>query len=74
MAQKFSRLIRFQDPNGHTHYGEAGTEWKKDLRGQTVPIYDIDDPYGASFSLSGKRAEIAKVGEIRSLCRLYTPR
>lgn len=63
MAPVFCRLVRFQDPSGQTYYGEAGTEWKKDLRGQTVPVYDIANPFEESFQLSGKHAKIEKVRE-----------
>jgi hypothetical protein len=61
MTSGFSRLVRFEDPSGDVHYGEAGLDWKKDLHGQTIPIYNVSDLYGGEISLSGETAQIAKV-------------
>lgn len=61
MAFKFSRLVRFEDSNGTVHYGEAGSDWQKDLRGQTVPTYNISDPWDEEFALTGKEVQVAKV-------------
>ncbi|KIW99289.1 uncharacterized protein Z519_00952 [Cladophialophora bantiana CBS 173.52] len=58
---KFSRLVRFEDPSGNIHYGEAGTEWQKELVGQVVPTYDISDAFDGEFALTGNNVEIAKV-------------
>ena len=64
MASPFSRLVRFEDSNGQVHYGEAGDEWQQDLVGRKVPTYNISDPFGDNFPLSGKEVEIAKVIKI----------
>ena len=62
MPAKFTRLIRFRDPKGHVHYGEAGDQWQQDITGKQVSTYDITTPYEANFQLSGKEAEVAEVG------------
>ncbi|OAG44979.1 hypothetical protein AYO21_00941 [Fonsecaea monophora] len=67
MPAKFTRLIRFEDAQGAIHYGEAGPDWDKDLHGQTVPTYDISDPWAAEFPLTGKHVAVTKV-----LCPLPT--
>lgn len=61
MPAKFTRLIRFEDAQGKVHYGEAGPDWQKDLRGQKVPTYDISDPWASEFPLTGKQVQVAKV-------------
>ncbi|KAK5047213.1 hypothetical protein LTR84_006735 [Exophiala bonariae] len=61
MSAKFTRLVRFEDSSGTVHYGEAGSDWKKSLVGQKVPIYSITDVYGHEFPLTGSTVEIAKV-------------
>ena len=61
MAANFTRLIRFEDAHGKIHYGEAGSDWKKDLHGQSVPTYDIADPWASEYPLTGDKVQIAKV-------------
>lgn len=60
MKSPFFRLVRFKTSDGTTHYGEAGSEWKEDLTGKDVEIYE-GDPFGNDLRLSGKRAVIAEV-------------
>ncbi|KAK4942971.1 hypothetical protein LTR10_017355 [Elasticomyces elasticus] len=61
MDVPFTRLVRFTTSDGTTHYGEAGSDWQKDLRGQTVDTFQGTDPWDPDFSLSGKKAEISEV-------------
>ncbi|EXJ67934.1 uncharacterized protein A1O5_08548 [Cladophialophora psammophila CBS 110553] len=61
MTSKFTRLIRFEDPQGKIHYGEAGADWKLNLQGQTLPTYDITSSWASEFPLSGQKAEVAKI-------------
>ncbi|KIW95657.1 uncharacterized protein Z519_04242 [Cladophialophora bantiana CBS 173.52] len=61
MTSRFTRLIRFEDPQGKTHYGAAGADWKLNLQGQTLPTYDISSPWASEFPLSGQKAEVAKI-------------
>lgn len=61
MAATFSRLVRFEDSKGEVHFGEAGSDWQKDLAGQIVPTYDISDAFQTEYSLSGHKVEVAKV-------------
>lgn len=61
MATNFARLVRFEDPEGKIHYGEAGKDWKLELLGRTVPTYSISDIGETEFKLTGQEAEIAKV-------------
>ncbi len=68
MAAKFERYVRFEDPNGKIHHGEAGLDWQKDLVGQTVPTYNISDVFDGQYPLTGDKAEIAKV--VSSSCQV----
>jgi len=61
MAVQFSRLVRFEDPKGHIHYGEAEAEWQTELVGQVVPTYDVSDVFEGEYRLTGDRVKIAKV-------------
>ena len=61
MVATFSRLVRFRDPEGKVHYGEAGSDWQQDIHGQTIPTYSIDDPWAPDFPLTGVKAQVAKV-------------
>lgn len=63
MPAEFTRLVRFEDPQGKIHYGEAGPDWKTDLRGQNVPTYDISSPFASEFPLTGQKSQIAKVSK-----------
>ncbi len=60
MAPKFTRLVRFEDLNGDIHYGEAGSDWKADLLGQSVPTYNASNPFEDEFAFTGKEAQVAK--------------
>ncbi|KIX06972.1 uncharacterized protein Z518_04948 [Rhinocladiella mackenziei CBS 650.93] len=55
MAAKFSRLVRFEDSSGKIHFGEAGSDWQKDLVGQTVPTYNISDAFDGEYALTGDK-------------------
>lgn len=61
MPANFTRLVRFEDPQGQVHYGEAGSDWKKDLHGQKIPTYDISSPFDSEYRSSGLEIEVAKV-------------
>lgn len=61
MTEEFRRLIRFKDPHGETHFGEAGDTLGEDLIGKSVPTYDILTPFEKPLRLSGKQAEVEKV-------------
>lgn len=64
MNAKFTRLVRFEDSHGNIHYGEAGEDWKQNLKGQTLPTYNISSPFASDFPLSGQKVQVAKVGSI----------
>lgn len=70
MATAFERLIRFEDLDGKIHYGEAGSDWQKDLVGQIVPTYAISNALAGEYSLSGEKAEISKVDRSSSWSRI----
>lgn len=72
MAAKFTRLVRFADPKGNIHYGEAGSDWKVDLLGRKLPTYDITDPWASEFALTGHSEQVAKVGCPRYMNPLRT--
>lgn len=61
MAPNFTRLVRFKDSNGTIHYGEAGSDWNKDLHGQSIPTYDISSPWSSEFPLTGRKEQVAEV-------------
>lgn len=67
MTVQFSRLVRFEDPSGKIHYGEAGSDWQKDLIGQSVPTYNVTDPFKGEYSLTGSKAEISKAMTLLTL-------
>jgi hypothetical protein len=52
---KFIRFIRFEDDNGQEHYRETGKQWKEEIKGRLVPIYDITTPWDKTFYLSGRQ-------------------
>lgn len=74
MAPKFTRLIRFEDSQGKIHFGEAGSDWKKNLHGQKVPTYKISDPFALDYCLTGDEVQVEKVVTADGLfaCRLLT--
>lgn len=61
MNTSFERLVRFRAKDGRILYGEAGSVWEKDLRGQVVKIFNGSDPFHDDFKLAGEDAEIAEV-------------
>ncbi|KAI9836761.1 MAG: hypothetical protein M1819_000926 [Sarea resinae] len=66
MSAPFARLVRFKDPQGQVHYGEAPAK-AEDLVGAVVPVYDGKVPWNLTPSESS--SEIAEV-----LCPLpWTP-
>lgn len=62
-ASKFNRLIRFRTSAGKIHYGEAGDlESALDtLHGQTVRVYEGQNPWDSDFNLTSDREKIAEV-------------
>lgn len=60
MPPQFTRLVRFEDSKGDVHFGEAGSDWQKELVGQTVPTYSISSALEEDFPLTGSKVEIAK--------------
>lgn len=61
MNTSFERLVRFRAKDGRILYGEAGSTWEKDLRGQVVKTFNGSDPFHNDFKLAGEEAEIAEV-------------
>jgi hypothetical protein len=61
MAPRFERLVRFQAPDGQVHYGEAGSNWEASLVGREVNVFTGSDPSDSKFSISEKKATVAKV-------------
>lgn len=61
MAPIFQRLVRFRDPQGKIHYGEAPN--KEELVGTQVPIYTGDAPWNL-----GSTTQTAEITEV--LCPL----
>lgn len=61
MSAQFTRLVRFEDSHGNIHYGEAGSDWQKDLIGQAIPTYNISSVFEDEFPLTGSKVEVAKV-------------
>lgn len=62
----FKRLIRFKTSDGHIHYGEADglNPNLKTLEGQTVPVYQGQNPWDSDFNLTSNREKIAEVSHI----------
>ncbi len=62
-APKFTRLVRFTNPAGRVHYGEAhGKDLTLEgLVGQTVPVYQGGNPWDADFTRTSNTEEIAQV-------------
>lgn len=60
MKSPFLRLVRFKTAEGIIHYGEAGSNWKENLIGKEVEIYN-GDPFDDGLHLSGQSAVIAEV-------------
>jgi hypothetical protein len=60
---KFQRLIRFEDSQGHVHYGELGGSdlLVSNFTGREVKIYEGSVPWSEDFQLTGKKIKIAKV-------------
>jgi hypothetical protein len=69
MSAQFTRLVRFEDSNGNIHYGEAGSDWRKDLIGQTIPTYSISSVFEEDFPLTGSKVEVAKVWIITKMAQ-----
>lgn len=61
MNVPFTRLVRFKSSDGQTLYGEAGADWQKDLRGQTVDTFSGQNPWDPDFKLSGQKAVVSEV-------------
>jgi hypothetical protein len=63
MTANFSRLVRFEDPDGKEFYGEVGVDfdWRKDLQGLDVPVFQGETPYDDSFALMESKKTIHKV-------------
>jgi len=61
MTDRFTRLVRFEDREGNIHYAEAGDDWRKELKGQSLPTYQVSSPWEENYTLTGKHAEVAKV-------------
>ncbi len=57
----FTRLVRFEDSQGQTHYGEVGKEWQSELEGRSVNIFEGSTPWDDDFRLTEKKAKISKV-------------
>ncbi|ETS87777.1 hypothetical protein PFICI_01605 [Pestalotiopsis fici W106-1] len=57
MANKFQRLIRFEDTEGRVLYGEAPSS--EELAGQEVPVYSGHDPW--NLEATETVAKVAKV-------------
>lgn len=66
MPPQFTRLVRFEDSKGNVHFGDAGSDWQKELVGQTVPTYSISSALEEDFPLTGSKVEIAKALHFRA--------
>lgn len=64
MKIDFTRLLRFKDENGRVQYGEAGTDWDKDWRGQSIEVFDGLEPWDSDFKKSGKHVVVSHVSPI----------
>ena len=59
---EFKYLVRFEDHEGHVHYGETSAEGaRSDLTGLSVNIYEGTAPWDDGFHISEKKATIAQV-------------
>jgi hypothetical protein len=61
MASSFERLVRFKATDGHTYYGDAGSDWESNLKGREVPVFAGLDPFAADFRVTEHIATIAEV-------------
>ena len=63
MAPSFKRLIRFSNLSREVFYGELGSErdWNEDLIGITIPVYNGQEPWAESFSLTDRVEAIDQV-------------
>lgn len=61
MTTTFLRLVRFADAKGQIHYGEAGEDWKSELKGREVRVFKGTNPWDADFKLSENKAIISEV-------------
>lgn len=62
-SSNFNRLIRFRNSDGQLHYGEAGDldPALETFQGQTVPVYEGQNPWDSDFNLTSDREKIAEV-------------
>jgi hypothetical protein len=64
MKVSFSRIVRFRDGEGQVYYGDAGSDWNKDLRGQSIEVFQGSQPWDTNFDRSGNHAVVSEVSHV----------
>lgn len=64
MVPSFTSIFRFRDPEGTTHYGEAGSSknhTKESLSGREVRIFNGHVPWDSDFTLTDSTRTVTEV-------------